>query len=382
MGVQLALFDMTVAIDKVDNFLFVDNLQTTVRQLKVFSAIIKHLNNKQLPKKILEQLVVAWSSEEEILNPNYKNGKGKATENGLKTAALGYYIQISTSLGFTCRFNDVYMNTKISQTFLYFLLLPSQHSNNLTTFEKIFYLYMILQVDADGIILCLSQLFNSPHKKQSQLQTEFKDKMSNRLQKKMDVSPNSIKVKIAAKYRTINFIWKKSKKYSEHIIAPRLEWLSELNLVNIKREQKDTIYSLSEMGTWFFSSLPSIDSKGLKDVTQKWINNHFFSTCNFIFNSEIAETYRHLSSQKQEEIIGEALLNAIKAVKSSLSFKLPVKETFLFIGMDLLVNKNIVINIVDIQDKLKSKFSYKGKMYLLKIAARSNEGYITVTLQK
>ncbi len=373
---------MSIAIDKVEDFLFVDNLQTTVRQLRVFSAIITHLSNKQLPKKILEQLIIAWSSAEEKTNPKYRISKGKATENGVKTAAIGYYIQISTSLALTTRFNDVYMNTKMSQTFLYFLLVNKDVSNDLSIYEKIFYLIMLLNIDADGIILSLSQLDNNSSKKQSVLQSEFKDAMSTRLLAKINISPNTVKAKMTTKYKAINFVWKKSKKYAEHIIAPRLEWLSSLELVNIKRDPKDTVYSLSEKGKNLYSRLPNINSEGLKDINQRWINNHFFSVCNDLFSTNNCTLYSLLSNEEQDIAIGESLLNAGKAVKSSLSFKLPVRESFLFIGIDLLVNKKILINIIEIQNKLKNKFSYKGKLYLLKLAARSNEGYITITLQK
>ena len=380
--VQLVLSNMESNFEQIDEFSFIDNLQTTVRQLGVFSAIIVHLNNKQLPKKILEQLLIAWSAEEEERNLKYKNDKGKITENGLKTAALGYYIQISTSLGFTTRFNNVYMNTKMSQTFLYFLLNKNDHSERLSVCEKIFYLYMLLENDADGMLLCLSQLINSSPKKQSLLQTQFKEAMSARLLSKMEISPQTIKTKISVKYRAINFIWKKSKKYAEHIIAPRYEWLSNLELVEIKRDLKDTLYSLSEKGKTLYSLIPDFNAEGLKDINKKWINNSFFSVCNIIFNNDKSLIYSNLTIEKQNLEIGESLFNATKAVKSSLSFKLPVKETFLFIGLDLLINKNILINFIDIQNKLKNNFIYNSRRYLLKLAGRPNEGYITITLEK
>lgn len=374
---------MTNELDnKVDDFLFIDNLQTTVRQLSVFSQIIIALNNKQLPKKVLEQLLITWSISEEKINNIYNKGKGKITQNGRKTAALGYYLQISTFLGLTTRFNDVYMNTKMSQTFLYFLNQKDNKSADLGLGEKLFFLFKLFSSDADGIILCLSMLNNGKEKKQRVLQEEFKEGMNQRLLSKMDLAKSIVKNKIANKYRTINFTWKNANSYAEHIIAPRLEWLFSLGLVKINRINKDTLYSLTENGMKLYNLLPNLRSAGIKDFNQEWLYSKYFNDVAEVYNVSNSRNFFDLKIESQQKELGESLERALKAVKSSLSFKLPIIEAYLFISLDLLLNAGIVINFIDIEEKLKRDFSYNSKQYLLKIAGRQNEGYITTTIKK
>lgn len=366
-----------------DNFLFIDNLQTTVRQLNVFSAIILLLNNKQLPKIILEKLLINWSKNEEIVNLKYCDAKGKITKEGLKTAALGYYLQISSLLGITTRFNDVYMNTKMSQTFLYFLSTKENSKDGgLDLSEKIFYLHKLLTTDADGIILCLNQLANNGEKKQRLLQREFKEAMNSRLLAKMESTTSILKSKLSAKYRTINYIWKNPESYAEHIIAPRYEWLSSLDLIKIKRTNKDTLYSLTQRGGLFYNLLPIIEVGELKDTNQIWLANNFFTIIDNIYCSGDNIYYSELSIELQEKELGGSLEKALKAVKSSLSFKLPLLETYFFVCMDFLLNKKIILNYSDIQLKLKDEFTFNSKGYFLKLSGRLNEGYITTSLRK
>jgi len=73
---------------KVDGFRFINNLHTTARQLFVCTKITDFLSNKQLPKKLLGELLFKWSFEEEEKNTSYKKSKGKLTKNGKETTSL------------------------------------------------------------------------------------------------------------------------------------------------------------------------------------------------------------------------------------------------------------------------------------------------------
>ncbi len=364
----------------IDGFRFVDNLHTTARQLPVFTTIAKTLHNKQLHKKILEQLIVEWSIHEEEKNDMYKKSKGKVTNGDRRTAALRYHLESSPFIGLTKRYNDLYINSKLSNVFTY-LLLETNRDEHYYLIERIFYIYLLLVRDADGILLCISEISNSSGKHQKTLQDNFKNGLNKRLLSKQEFAPNNIKSIISEKYRSINFIWKKPEKYAEHIIAPRFEWLSYLGIVEIKRETKSTIYSLTETGKSFYNNLPQIlGEDNIKDINDLWINEQFFTFLDTLFRGNRLE-FKNLPVEKQDTLLGTSLEHAMKAVHSSMSFKLPVVETFVYIAIESFL-KGVILNFFDIRIKLKKLFEYGNKTYLLKEAGRVNEGYITVNVQR
>jgi len=363
---------------KTDGFRFIDNLHTTARQLPVFTAIVRTLGNKQLTKNVLERLLIDWSISEENNNSTYKQSKGKITNNGEKTGALRYHIELSPSLGLTHRFNVTYQNTKISKIFLQFI---NGELIERILAEKIFYLYQLLILDADGIILLISELIGKREKSQKKLQDNFKQALNDRLLLKKELSSQNVSSVIAEKYRIINFIWKNAGKYAEHIIAPRYEWLSYLHLVDINRNKNTTLYSLTEEGEIFYNCLPNLTKhNNLRDINYDWLNGNFFTLLNITYPNNERITFESMPQDKQDKELSESLQKARKAVQSSIAFKLPLREALLFISMNLFIEKNIVINFSSILNKLKSGFIFNNRKYLLRVIGNENQGYITVTI--
>ncbi len=364
----------------IDGFRFIDHLQTTARQLRVFSAIVLQLNKRQLPRNLLEQLLINWSIIEEKRNEEYNISKGKITNNGIKTTSITYYLSISSSLGLIYRLNNMYVNSKVSKILYFFLKKQVDKKRiGLSLSEKIFYLYQLLMVDADGIILALEQL-KEGKKNQKFLQKNFKDSLSQRLLLKQKSAPLGIEAQISNKYKTINFIWRNSEKYAEHIIAPRYEWLSDLELVKIERDAKSTFYNLSEKGNIFFESIPKLGTEeNVRDINIDWINRSFFSTADNIFGDHPNTYFSKLDDKVKKIELGNSLELASMEIDSSASFKLPLYETYLFVCIEMLVKSKIVINFSEITDELESSFLYKAKHYKSNIASRTNESYITIT---
>lgn len=368
----------------VDGFRFIENLQTTARQLIVCTEIAKQLNNKQFPKRILEEILIKWSLKEEESNSFYNDSKGKITNDGKKTAALRYYFSLSESLGLTKGFNNVFINTNTSYILLHFLSNQKKdYSTPISFIEKIFYLFQLLTIDADGILLCIDELKDSQYKNQSQLQKDFKNALNERLLIKSDLASLHHKSTILNKFRAVNYVWKKPEVYAEHIIAPRYEWLYTLGLVNISRESNYTLYSISEKGVDFYNYLPKVGLEhSLIDISDKWIFENVFSLFDLLYLNQNGKKFSLLIRTEQINCLGESMEKAIKYVKSSLSYRLPLYNTYLFVSMDLLINQQVVINFKDIYDSLQRTFIFNDKTYIPKMSGRANESYITITLNK
>lgn len=361
---------------KVDSFRFINHLHTTVRQLFICSEVVLQLNEKQLPKDLLLKLLYKWSKEQESINEIYKNSKGKLTDKGKETSAVNHYLDLCNSLGLVTHLNGFYSNKRLSRILLYFINKDCKRFE-ITIQEKLFYLFQLLSIDADGILLVLSLLENVANKNQIELQKEFKDALNKRLLSKQELASQIIKTSIGEKYRTINFIWKRPEKYAEHILIPRCEWLSSIGLLSIEKKGSSTIYSLTGAGINFYSNIPLLSNSSLtRDINEHWMNQQIFTLFDTVFPDSRVR-YKDLEHNKAKECLGFALKKASTIVKTSNTFRIPLFDTLVFICLYLFIEKKIIINFSNIYEELKGKFSFENKQYLLKEAGRINEGYIT-----
>lgn len=363
----------------VDGFRFISNVHTTARQLRVCSQIVNILGANQIPRKLIRELIVKWSLEQEEKNIYYKISKGKITDNGKETSTLRYYLELTHALGLTTRFNNFFSNTNRSYVLLHFLESEiTNRSLQLSLSEKIFYLFQLLYVDADGIFLVLEILKETRDANQVELQKKCKDVLNKRLLAKQEIAPQLAKIGISEKYRIVNFVWKKPDKYAEHIISPRLEWLSNLGLVEIKRSGSSTSYNFTRLGEGFYEALPGlINDKAVKDINEIWIFSDFFSLANNLFDEQARNPYQTLSLEEKKAVLSTSLRMALNVVKTSSSFRFPLLDTLLFICMDIFITKNIVLNFSEIMLEFVNGFTLGNKQYFLKEAARINESYIT-----
>lgn len=376
--------ESTIETITIDGFRFINNLNTTARQLFICSEIVIKLGGKQLPKELLSQMLVKWSKTQELENDIYKNSKGKLSDNQKETSALKHYLDLSDFLGLITHLNNFYANSRLAYLLLYTINLDmgSENRTGLMLGEKLFYLFQLFTVDADGLIFILSQL-SKEKLNQKDLQKNFKDAFNARLLSKKDLASDIVKNQIGEKYRTVNFVWKNSEKYSEHLLIPRCEWLRTLGLIDIERKGNFTIYSLNEKGSYLYNSLPTISNNSeVKDVNETWIHNKLFPLYNELFCGGQYKLFSSLNSNERTDELGSSLEKAITIIKTSGSFRIPLYDSVLFVCLYMFLEKQIVVNFSNIFDELKSGLVFKRKQYILKEAGRINEGYITTRIEE
>ena len=151
--------ELPIKNKQVDGFRFINNLNTTSRQLSICSEIVRQLGGKQLPKELLGKLLYGWSKklEEDV---DYKSSRGKITQDGKETSALKYYLDLSDSLGLITHLNSFYTNTRLSYILLHFINTDNDHFKfgKLSDSQKIFYLFQLFKIDGDGLIFILNTL--------------------------------------------------------------------------------------------------------------------------------------------------------------------------------------------------------------------------------
>ena len=368
----------------VDGLRLIESLHTTARQLLVCSQIVKLLSNIQLPAALLNKLLCKWSLEEEISNKFYRNSKGKITDNGIATTAFTHYLDLCDSLGLISDLNGFYSNTRLGHLFLHFFSNEKSGNGSIGLSEKVIYSFQLLNIDADGILLVMDLLSEgTTPKTQNGLLQRFKEKLNNRLTAKKENALHSIKELISEKYRTVNFVWKHAEKYAEHILIPRCEWLASLGWVFIEKKGSSTIYSLTATGTNIYRSTEQIlGTYEIKDINQNWLFSKTFGVFNMTFPNDKRTDFSSLGQDQKNKMIGSSLTSALKIVKTSNSFRIPLFDALLYICLEHFIGLRVVTELLDVLEIIKKGIIFDNRQFLVKEEGRINESYISMRVLK
>ena len=371
--------DFTEHILKVDGFRFINHLHTTARQLKICSQILLELNGTSKLQISLIEALIQWSIRLENSNSRYGESKGRLTNNGKPTTAFSHYLDLCKSLTLVTEFNKVYANSRLSFVLTYFLCYQEQRNDiNLNQYEKLFYLHLLLKKDADGIFLVLS-ILSKQAQTQQELQRGFLVNLNERLLFKQNFSFGIVKQQIGEKFRAINFLWQNPEKYAEHLLIPRCEWLSQLDLIAISKSKNSTSYYLTDKGKLFLKLLPTLPGSSLPDIDDSWMTKRVFTVLASIYARESNDSFQNFNPTYFTEL-GYSLEIAVKVVISSNLFRIPAFDSMLFVCLNMLTKYQIIINFSDIISLLNPGFSFNDKQYIIKNAGRINESYISTRL--
>jgi len=168
--------------------------------------------------------------------------------------------------------------------------------------------------------------------------------------------------------------WTKEKKYLEHIIYPRINWLIDLKLIdwNILIEEKR--YELNKAGSLIVSTLESIYKTGkLKD----WFETSFYTTLaqayDSLFKRDQMTFLGNLSEKQRFRIIEDKLRDSFSLFASSgTPFLHMSANTFLEYACIKLLKEGIVAEIEICKEILKSIPGYRFRWEPI-----VNDGFIT-----
>lgn len=357
---------------QVDDLRIIESTNTQIRRINVMTALILSVGMRQVPSEILKKELEKWSRDEAKINQFYKNSTGKLTNDDNPTTAFPKYIQLLSSVGLVRKIGNTLSLTKQGK-FVCNVLRYYQGTEYFSHYEKIIYLDFFLRYDADTII-CIYNILssNDTPTNQKTVQKEFKPFLVDRLSAKLKYSITHTKSKIAERRRVIQVEWEKPETYSEHFVAPRLEWMSDLGIVKKLSSGSNTTYQMTTQGLIFFNSFSCND--GFIDFTDKWYLNNFFRKSSKLFDIKL-----HDSSFDQLQL-GKMLMLSLDYVESSSSFKLPIRETLFFVSSSMLVLHKTIVEQSELITKLQQDITYDNQIFGIKSSARVNEGYITTKL--
>lgn len=364
----------------VDNIRFIKSTHTLVRCLGILSKYVKTIGSNQFPKEILKQQLIHWSAELEDKSEKYKNHNGKLTDRKKPTTAFNKYVDLLEGLGLVISFGHVLTNTRLGSLLSLFTKGKDDYDFPLNFQEKLFFLYLLMQKDADVIAVVLQTLNKAGGSvNQTYMQMHFETSIKDRLQKKEEFATIQAKQMIGEKLRVIQYEWTKPEVYSEHILAPRLEWLADLGIVEMRKQAGSTLYNISGKGGIFYKSLDDLPGYEMKDINEDWLIQKAFACFAVTLLDETTISYwSSVSLSERKRIMKNYLMQTYRLFSTGGAMRMALYPSMLYIAMKLLTEKGIVIEFKDIADELKETLTIDDKSFIIRPSARLTEGYISV----
>lgn len=353
---------------KPDKFRIVEGAHTTIRQLLIFKKIIYTIGEGNAIHQLLQDELIKWSIDLELFNPVYYLSKGKLSNNGKPTTAFKHYLEFLLNLGLIFKTNNIYTNTKLGR--LYLNLSTKKFNDSLTKIDLAFFLYVLIYFDGDFVFLIFNILEENNGISQKEIQNKFETFYVERLSTKFTHTDNPIaKREIQHKLFLVKNKWTNTESYAEHLIAPRLAWLSKIGFINISKWGSTTNYKINRRGEKFIKNIPKINNI-FYDVTDNWVKANFFS--------QILANNSNITKDSLEFPINKYLSNSFKLLSNNR--RLDLQICLLYIAFKMYVDYNVGVDLNSILMTIKMKPKVDGKIYIINESSRPSDNYISYRL--
>lgn len=228
---------------------------TKARRIGYFKILSTFLiETKKIPATSINKKFENYSLKYKIfLEENeFKKGLISETKSGISAKP---YIDLAQDLGFLNKINNLFYPGKSLKVYQ---ILQNQYSNSnnifeLSDFDKLFYLEIILKTDFFYFKCLLELLFIEENTTYSDLVKSFQNQLLFRLESfKRSNSSGERKLlnNIDATLKRIKK-WEKPEVYLEHIIMPRLNWMLDLGILKGTNNR----YEITNIGLRLFQHL-------------------------------------------------------------------------------------------------------------------------------
>lgn len=221
--------------------------------LKLFLTAFKEKNQQSL------QSFINWLSSELDSAENallmYKNDKGVIRRRG-KSLNIAPYLDVAIDLGLLVKRGEILELGKLGKVYLELGKQYDDSSNifELSNIDKSVFLESILLNDYLYISIIIEYAYISSSSSYKDLKTRFQELVLNRIRGIL----NSGKIVSFMDTLTLRNLdkrissWTKAEVYLEHVLMPRLNWLYDLDIINLN---KDLSFTLTKSGIRLFRHL-------------------------------------------------------------------------------------------------------------------------------
>jgi hypothetical protein len=359
------------------NLNIINNLDTQVRYLPILKQILQTIGNNSTSIKLLEQKLQNWSLDKLQKSEFYRNHNGILThKDTLKsTTAFKYYIDFLVELKLITKLNDFIRCSKYG---LLFETINSEINaeSDFADFEKLFYLIFLFTYDTDNLLLILDYISEQTQPvAQAEISKKYKNLLKIRLEHKFHISENQ---EIRNKYLNLLQQKKEAKTPAKHIIPPRIEWLTDLGIIE---ETKKDVFQLSKEGADFYKSIPKHDliiSK-ISIINNEWYFNNSITDYSKLFDTKIL--FKNLNNETRINLLQKYLNLCFEKLNTDYVSRISTFPAFILLAIMLFIQEKIIINFSEIKEILLNGFETENKIYFLRDAFRINESYIFIKIK-
>ncbi|MCL2313277.1 MAG: hypothetical protein FWC41_12535 [Firmicutes bacterium] len=263
------------------------NSNTKTRRLGYLKILLKMLSEQKVPISKINSKFEKYCQDYNQYLEVHKNKKGNVIITKTGNSA-NPYIELAVSLGLIHKSAGGYEVGKIGK--VYNILKDKIDDQNinpfvLSNFDTTFFLELLLKEDYWFLYAIMEQAAINPTISYSKLRKEFKQILLKQIgqfidEAQIDNKEKVIPLKIVE--RRINE-WKKSEVYMEHVLMPRLNWLYDMELIELR---DDLSFSFTEIGERLFYNLSVWNDIALNQIVSPnaYIDNYFMKIINFAFD--------------------------------------------------------------------------------------------------
>ena len=341
---------------------------TKARRLGYIKIFLNEFKRRDvLPELILIKRINDSAKDYEDDLMNYKNGKGLIVANKTGSSAKPY-MELAQDLHLVNKNLQLYQIGKTAKAYLQSL---SYESNRFTLniIDKTFFLKYILTFDYVYQYIILYYAFINSECSYEDLKSRFKGYVIGYLEEiiglddnEMITSPGSLKIK-----KIIERIkkWQKPEKYLEHVLMPRLNWLYDLDIIEL---DKNLSFTLTATGRKLFGCLTIFHDLNISPLCgiQNYLNTSFMQIINKIYDLSL----RKFEDNDMETLydMTEKSFNLFKTLAGN-RVTLSTLSTYLQLQMES------KLKIAIETDEVMNIFSNNNR-YILKFQSYYGDGYI------
>ena len=354
-----------------------------VRRLRYMSQILRLVGQRPLNKNVLISKLKDWSNihNDNLQNYKYNTGAAHSTKKKGMNLLAANYLDLTVKLGLLSKISDVYQLTRIGRVLL--SLLDDKPNEELNSFflqedEQIFYLYQILQRDADVLLTVLNMVQSTKNPTHKNLQKRFQRAFLDRLKAKISASSQEhITRRLYDRQVEVMTEWKKPESYAAYIVPPRLHWLLDLGLLDTTKEKNSFIYQLTEVGQNLMKTFPKLKNSNIPDVTDSWFNTHFFSEVGSLIipNADFRQ-WKDIEEEVRQKVCEKYIPAAFNKFRKTNIPKISLTQGVMYLCISLVTELHILTNISELLQWFQKPRTLENYKYEARISARENESYL------
>lgn len=353
-----------------------------VRRLRYLSQILRLVETRPLNKDILAVKLRDWSSihAEHLKNYRYNTGAAHSSQKTRMTVLATNYLDLTVKFGLLSKISDVYQLTRTGRILLSLLNDQPNEKPNLFClheYERIFYIYQILQQDADVLLTVVNMIQQLEKPDHKNLQKNYHDFFIKRLTAKISTSSQEYMTnQLHDRQIEVMTEWKKPAGYAAYIIPPRLHWLLDLRLLDFTKNKNSFIYQLTDAGQKLIRDFPKLTDSNIPDVPNVWFNTDFFSEVGpLIIPNANFRQWQDIEDKVRQEACEKYMPAAFDKFRRSSVPKISLTQGAIYLCIRFVTDLHLLINVQELIQWFQKSRKLGNYRYEARTAARENEAY-------